>query len=136
MNNQILLTGGYLNSKRGFLSIIRYGLKLKILLTVSCGNPSGIWALKRNVNDKYHSFLVITYSSSRKTLTYYIENNQKAVQSNDLRLSKGDLSLDIVRFGDNSMVQVTPFKLRYTTREGIVKETSIRGKVLKSTGVD
>ena len=34
------------------------------------------------------------------------------------------------------MVQVTPFKLRYTTREGIVKETSIRGKVLKSTGVD
>ena len=86
MNNQILLTGGYGQSKKGFLNIIRYGLKLRQIVGVACSTPYGIWTVKKNVNDKHHSYIVITYSGSRKTLTFHIENH-KLVQTNDLRLS-------------------------------------------------
>ena len=120
MNNQILLTGGCGQGRKGFLNIIRYGLKLRPVVSINCSAPHGIWTVKKNVNDKYHSFVVITYNQSRKTLTFHIENN-KLVQSNDLRLSEGDLTIHITRFGDNSLVQVSPFKIRYTTREGISK---------------
>ena len=76
MNNQILLTGGYGQGKKGFLNIIRYGLKLRSVVSINCSAPHGIWTVKKNVNDKYHSFVVITYNQSRKTLTFHIENNK------------------------------------------------------------
>ena len=121
MNNQILLTGGNLNSKKGFLSIIRYGLKLKSITTANCASPVGMWSIKKHVTDKYHSYVVLTYAS-RKTLTFHHDSgNNKMVQTNDLRLSESDLTIDLTRFGDNSLVQVSPFRIKYVTKEGASK---------------
>ena len=134
MNNQIILTGGYPNSKKGYLSIIRYGLKLRSLITANCSSPLGIWTIKKNNNDKYHSYIVLTYST-RKTVTYMFDQ-KKMVQSNDLRLSENDLTIEITRFGDNSLVQVAPFRIKYNTRDGVGKEISIKGRITKATGVE
>lgn len=70
MSNQILITGGRPCTKKGFISIMKYGLKVKTHLSINLPTPQGIWAIKKNVNDKYHTFIVISLSS-RKTNTYY-----------------------------------------------------------------
>jgi len=58
------------------------------------------------------------------------------VQTNDLRLSESDLTIDITRFGDNSFTQVSPFRIKYFTKERVSKEVGIKGRVLKATGVE
>ena len=84
MNNQILLLGGRPNGRSGFLSIIRYGLKIRSYLSVNITNPLNIWIIKRNVFDKYHSYLII-YLQSRKTITFYLDG-KKLVQCHDLKI--------------------------------------------------
>jgi len=80
MNNQILLTGGHPDGKSGFLSVIRYGLKLKSLLSVNCTNPAGIWTIKRHVGDKYHTYIILTYSQRRTII--YLYDSHKLTQNN------------------------------------------------------
>jgi hypothetical protein len=75
MNNQILLTGSRPDGKSGFLSVIRYGLKLKSLLSVNCTNPLGIWAIKRHISDKHHTYIVLTYQQ-RRTITYLYDSHK------------------------------------------------------------
>lgn len=84
MNNEILLTGGRPRSKRGFLSVIKYGLKLKSHLNVSSNVPQGIWAIKQHVSEKYHSYIVIAFNQ-RKTSTFYYDGSKLHPKS-DLRL--------------------------------------------------
>lgn len=85
MNNQILLTGSHPDGKTGFLSIIRYGLKLKTLLSVNCTNPAGIWSIKRHISDKNHTYIVLTYQQ-RRTITYLYDSH-KLTQINELKLA-------------------------------------------------
>ena len=84
MNNQILITGGRPCGKNGFLSIMKYGLKVKTHLSINIPTPSSIWAIKRNVNDKYHTFIVVSLAG-RKTTTYY-HDNYKLFPTHELRL--------------------------------------------------
>jgi hypothetical protein len=84
MNNQLLITGGRPCGKKGFLSIMKYGLKVKTHLSINIPTPVGMWVLKKNVNDKYHSYIV-TSLLSRKTTTYY-HDNYKLCLTHELRL--------------------------------------------------
>ena len=133
MNNQILLTGGRPNSRRGFLSIIRYGLKLRCYLSVNSPVPVGIWTVKRHVSNKHHSFIVLSYSS-RKTVTFLLDSN-KMIQNNELRLDEEELTMNVTRFGDNSLVQVKAFSLKFITKEGSSQSIKIRGRVMKAASV-
>ena len=133
MNNQILVTGGRPNSKKGFLSITRYGLKLKTILSVNCTAPLGIWTIKKQSSDLYHSYIVLTYST-RKTVTYLYEVN-KIVQCNDLKLSDSELTLNVTRFGDNSIVQVAHFMVKYISNNGTSSTHNIKGRALRATAV-
>lgn len=76
MNNQLLITGGRSGGKKGFFSIIKYGLKSQPWLTIQMLAPTNIWCLKKSVNDKHHSYIVVSYIS-RKTIVYYFENRLK-----------------------------------------------------------
>jgi hypothetical protein len=134
MNNQILLTGGRPRSKKGFLSVIKYGLKLKSHLSVSCTSPVGIWAVKQHVSEKYHSHVVLAFSN-RKTLTFHYDGS-KLIPRSDLRLDENELTLHVVRFGDNSLVQVVPSKLKFISREGTHKDILIKGRIMRATSVN
>lgn len=69
VSSQIIITGGRPGNKKGFLSVLRYGLKVKEYLTVNFMNPVGAWCLKRSIADKQHSYIVFTFSN-RKTSSY------------------------------------------------------------------
>ncbi len=134
MNNQILLTGGRPNSKKGFLSVIKYGLKLKSHLSISCTPPIGIWSLKKHIQDKYNSYVVLTFPS-RKTSTFHYEAS-KLVPNTELRLDENEITLHTVRFFDNSLVQVVPSKLKYINKDGIARDISIKGRIMKAVSVN
>jgi hypothetical protein len=84
MNNQILVTGGRPGSKRGFLSVMKHGLKMKVHISIKLSNMLGIWPVRRHASDKHHSYIVISFTS-RKTMTYYHDNG-KLIPTYELRL--------------------------------------------------
>lgn len=134
MNNQILLAGGRPNCNRGFLSVIKYGLKLKSHLSVSCTAPNGIWAIKRHISEKYHTHIVLGFSN-RKTLTFHYDSN-KLIPSNELRLDENEMTLLVCRFGDNSLVQVVPSKIKFINKDGSSRDIFIKGRIMKATSVN
>lgn len=69
-NSQIILTGGRPKGKKGFYTIIKYGLKVKECLAINFACPVGIWCLKKSISDKFHSYIVFTFPT-RKTVTYF-----------------------------------------------------------------
>jgi hypothetical protein len=85
MNNQLLITGGRSGGKKGFLSILKYGLKIQSWLTIGMLAPSNVWCLKKSVADRYHSYIVVSYVS-RRTTVYYCESRSKFIQVTELRL--------------------------------------------------
>lgn len=114
LNNQILLTGGRPSNKKGFLSIIKYGLKMKSYLSVSCTAPSGIWALRRHPQDRYHTFVVLSFSN-RKTMSFAHENS-KLLPTTELRLDENEQTLHVTRMADGSLVQIVPSKMKIITK--------------------
>lgn len=81
MNSQLNIAGGRAGGKKGFLSILKYGLKVQSMPTINTLAPYGIWCLKKSVTDKHHSYIVITYQS-RKTITYAFETRNKLSMTN------------------------------------------------------
>jgi hypothetical protein len=133
MNNQILLTGGRPNCKKGFLSVIRYGLKIRSIISINCAIPVGVWAVKKHAWDKFHTYIVLSLSS-RKTHTFIYDPN-KLTRTDELKLDDNELTMNVSRFGDNSLVQVAAFRLKYINKEGNSRDYSIRGRVMKATAV-
>jgi hypothetical protein len=84
VSSQIFLTGGRPGNKKGFLSVLKYGLKVKEYLTVSFMNPVGAWCLKRSMGDKHHSYIVFSFAS-RRTASYSFENSMLS-HTNELKL--------------------------------------------------
>lgn len=114
LNNQILLTGGRPSNKKGFLSIIKYGLKMKSHLSVSCTAPSGIWALRRHPQDRNHTFVVLSFSN-RKTMSF-VHENSKLLPTTELRLDENEQTLHVTRMADGSLVQIVPSKMKVISR--------------------
>lgn len=114
--------------------MIKYGLKLKSHLSVSCTAPNGIWAIKRHISEKYHTHIVLGFSN-RKTLTFHYDSN-KLIPSNELRLDENDMTLLVSRLADNSLVQVVPSKIKFINREGSSRDIFIKGRIMKAASVN
>ena len=83
-SSQIVLAGGRPGNKRGFLSVLKYGLKVKEYLAINFANPVGAWCLKKSLTDNHHSYIIFTFGN-RKTTCYHFDNNM-LFQSNQLKL--------------------------------------------------
>ena len=86
MNNQILLVGGRTQSRKGFLSVIRFGLKIKNHLSINTGVPLNIWAVKKYAGDKYHSYIVLSFSTRKSVV--YCHDNKKLILNNELKIEE------------------------------------------------
>ena len=84
MSNQILVTGGRPGSKRGFLSVMKHGLKMKIHISINLASTQGIWPIRRHTSDKHHSYIVISFAN--KKTTTYIHDCGRLTPTNELRL--------------------------------------------------
>ena len=73
-SSQIVIAGGSPGNKKGFLSVLKYGLKVREYLNISFVNPVGAWCLKKSLADKHHSYIVFTFGN-RKTSCYHFDNS-------------------------------------------------------------
>jgi hypothetical protein len=134
VSSQIILTGGRPGNKKGFLSILKYGLKVKEYLTVNFMNPIGAWCLKKSISDKHHSYIVFSFAS-RKTASYSFENSMLS-HTNELKLEEFEATLHVNKFHDGSIVQVTASKIRHIQRENYNRDISIKGRIMKAICVN
>ena len=127
-----MLSGGWPWGK-GFVSVMKYGLRVKECLAIHSIIPLGIWCLKRNNSDPHHSYIVLTYPS-RKTNTFYFESN-KLSSTYDLRLDENETSLHVTRLYDGSTVQVMASRIRHITSDNGIKDMPIKGRIMKGGSI-
>lgn len=123
-----MITGGRCGSKKGFLSVLKYGLKVKEYLNVNFVSPIGAWCLKRSNTDRHHSYIVFSFSN-RKTSCYLFENNMLS-HTNELRLDESETSLHVNKLADGSIVQVTASKIRHIQNHH--RDICIKGRIMKA----
>ena len=128
----MVLAGGWPGGP-GFITVMKYGLKVKESLAIRSATPSGVWCIKKRTQDRFHSFIVITFPS-RKTNSLVFEG-QKFVSTFDLRLDENESSLHVTRLWDNSVVQVMASRVRHVTSNNLVRDIPIRGRIMRGASL-
>ena len=129
---EMILSGGWPGGS-GFITVMKYGLKVKESLAIRSAVPSGLWCLKKCSNDRYHTYIVLGFPN-RKTSSLILDG-QKFVNTYDLRLDENESSLHVSRLWDNSVVQVMPSRIRHVTSNNMVRDMPIKGIIMRGASL-
>uniref|UniRef100_A0A803M5Z5 Splicing factor 3B subunit 3 n=1 Tax=Chenopodium quinoa TaxID=63459 RepID=A0A803M5Z5_CHEQI len=110
---------------RSSLRILRPGLEITEMATSSLpGVPNGVWTIKKNVNDEFDAYVVVSFTTA--TLVLSIGETVEEVSNSGFLDTTP--SLAVVLMGDDSLIQFYPSGIRNIREDGRINEWSTPGK--------
>ncbi|KAG5533303.1 hypothetical protein RHGRI_027481 [Rhododendron griersonianum] len=110
---------------RSSLRILRPGLAIsEMAVSQLPGVSSAVWTVKKNVNDEFDAYIVISFANA--TLVLSIGETVEEVSGSGFLDTTRSLSVSLI--GDDSLMQVHPSGIRHIREDGRVNEWQTPGK--------
>jgi splicing factor 3B subunit 3 len=92
---------------RSTLRVLRNGLEVsEMAVSELPGNPNGVWTVKRNIDDLYHSQIVVSFVNA--TLVLSIGETVEEITDSGFLSTSPTLGCGLI--GDDSLIQVLKFQ--------------------------
>ncbi|KAF5207470.1 Splicing factor 3b subunit [Thalictrum thalictroides] len=102
---------------RSSLRILRPGLSVsEMAVSQLPGNPTGVWTVKKNINDEFDAYIVVSFANA--TLVLLIGETVEEV--NDSGFLDTTSSLVVSLLGEDNLLQVYPKGIRQIREDGRV----------------
>ncbi|KAG2730117.1 hypothetical protein I3843_01G272800 [Carya illinoinensis] len=110
---------------RSSLRILRPGLAIsEMAVSELPGVPSAVWTVKKNVNDEFDAYIVVSFSNA--TLVLSIGETVEEVSDSGFLDTTPSLAVSLI--GDDSLMQVHPNGIRHIREDGRINEWRTPGK--------
>lgn len=110
---------------RSSLRILRPGLAIsEMAVSQLPGVPSAVWTVKKNVNDEFDAYIVVSFANA--TLVLSIGENVEEVSDSGFLDTTPSLAISLI--GDDSLMQVHPGGIRHIREDGRINEWRTPGK--------
>ncbi|PSR93069.1 Pre-mRNA-splicing factor like [Actinidia chinensis var. chinensis] len=110
---------------RSSLRILRPGLAIsEMAVSQLPGVPSAVWTVKKNVNDEFDAYIVVSFANA--TLVLSIGETVEEVSDSGFLDTTPSLAVSLI--GDDSLMQVHPSVIRHIREDGRVNEWRTPGK--------
>ncbi|KAL2505994.1 Cleavage and polyadenylation specificity factor (CPSF) A subunit protein [Abeliophyllum distichum] len=110
---------------RSSLRILRPGLAIsEMAVSQLPGVPSAVWTVKKNVNDEFDAYIVVSFPNA--TLVLSIGETVEEVSDSGFLDTTPSLAVSLI--GDDSLMQVHPSGIRHIREDGRVNEWRTPGK--------
>uniref|UniRef100_A0A0M3HRW1 Splicing factor 3B subunit 3 n=1 Tax=Ascaris lumbricoides TaxID=6252 RepID=A0A0M3HRW1_ASCLU len=112
-------------SARSALKVLRNGLEVtEMAVSELPGNPNAVWTVKRNIDDKYDSHIVVSFVNA--TLVLSIGETVEEVTDSGFLGTTPTLGCGLI--GDDALLQVYPDGIRHIRADRRVNEWKAPGK--------
>ncbi|VDK56295.1 unnamed protein product [Anisakis simplex] len=112
-------------SSRSSLKVLRNGLEVtEMAVSELPGNPNAVWTVKRNIDDKYDSHIVVSFVNA--TLVLSIGETVEEVTDSGFLGTTPTLGCGLI--GDDALLQVYPDGIRHIRADRRVNEWKAPGK--------
>ncbi|KAG2723650.1 hypothetical protein I3760_02G179300 [Carya illinoinensis] len=110
---------------RSSLRMLRPGLAIsEMAVSELPGVPSAVWTVKKNVNDEFDAYIVVSFSNA--TLVLSIGETVEEVSDSGFLDTTPSLAVSLI--GDDSLMQVHPNGIRHIREDGRINEWRTPGK--------
>ncbi|KAG0449896.1 hypothetical protein HPP92_027161 [Vanilla planifolia] len=110
---------------RSSLRILRPGLAIsEMAVSQLPGVPNAVWTVKKNVNDEFDAYIVVSFPSG--TLVLSIGETVEEVSDSGFLDTTPSLAVSLL--GDDSLMQVHPNGIRHIREDGRINEWKTPGK--------
>ncbi|GAB2286715.1 hypothetical protein Dimus_021110 [Dionaea muscipula] len=110
---------------RSTLRILRPGLAIsEMAVSQLPGVPSAVWTVKKNVNDEFDAYIVVSFANA--TLVLSIGETVEEVSDSGFLDTTPSLAVSLI--GDDSLMQVHPSGIRHIREDGRINEWRSPGK--------
>ncbi|KAJ8615274.1 hypothetical protein MRB53_034646 [Persea americana] len=110
---------------RSSLRILRPGLAIsEMAVSQLPGVPSAVWTVKKNVNDEFDAYIVVSFTNA--TLVLSIGETVEEVSNSGFLDTTPSLAVSLL--GDDSLMQVHPNGIRHIREDGRINEWKTPGK--------
>ncbi|KAI4351142.1 hypothetical protein L6164_005525 [Bauhinia variegata] len=110
---------------RSSLRILRTGLAVsEMAVSKLPGIPSAVWTVKKNVNDEFDAYIVVSFTNA--TLVLSIGETVEEVSDSGFLDTTPSLAVSLI--GDDSLMQVHPNGIRHIREDGRINEWRTPGK--------
>ncbi|KAF7811372.1 spliceosome-associated protein 130 A [Senna tora] len=110
---------------RSSLRILRTGLAVsEMAVSKLPGVPSAVWTVKKNVNDEFDAYIVVSFTNA--TLVLSIGETVEEVSDSGFLDTTPSLAVSLI--GDDSLMQVHPNGIRHIREDGRINEWRTPGK--------
>lgn len=110
---------------RSSLRILRPGLAVsEMAVSQLPGVPSAVWTVKKNVNDEFDAYIVVSFNNA--TLVLSIGETVEEVSDSGFLDTTPSLAVSLI--GDDSLMQVHPSGIRHIREDGRINEWRTPGK--------
>lgn len=110
---------------RSSLRILRPGLAIsEMAVSELPGVPSAVWTVKKNVNDEFDAYIVVSFANA--TLVLSIGETVEEVSDSGFLDTTPSLAVSLI--GDDSLMQVHPNGIRHIREDGRINEWRTPGK--------
>lgn len=110
---------------RSSLRILRPGLAIsEMAVSQLPGVPSAVWTVKKNVNDEFDAYIVVSFANA--TLVLSIGETVEEVSDSGFLDTTPSLAVSLI--GDDSLMQVHPGGIRHIREDGRINEWRTPGK--------
>ncbi|KAJ7975878.1 splicing factor 3B subunit 3-like [Quillaja saponaria] len=110
---------------RSSVRILRTGLAVsEMAVSKLPGVPSAVWTVKKNVNDEFDAYIVVSFTNA--TLVLSIGETVEEVSDSGFLDTTPSLAVSLI--GDDSLMQVHPNGIRHIREDGRINEWRTPGK--------
>jgi len=110
---------------RSTLRVLRHGLEVsEMAVSELPGNPNAVWTVKKNVEDDYDSYIIVSFVNA--TLVLSIGETVEEVTDSGFLGTTPTLSCS--QLGDDALVQIYPDGIRHIRSDKRVNEWKTPGK--------
>ena len=110
---------------RSSIRILRPGLAIsEMAVSQLPGVPSAVWTVKKNVNDEFDAYIVVSFANA--TLVLSIGETVEEVSDSGFLDTTPSLAVSLI--GDDSLMQVHPSGIRHIREDGRINEWRTPGK--------
>ncbi|CAA6670468.1 unnamed protein product [Spirodela intermedia] len=110
---------------RSSLRILRPGLAIsEMAVSQLPGTPSAVWTVKKNVNDEFDAYIVVSFTNA--TLVLSIGETVEEVSDSGFLDTTPSLAVSLL--GEDSLMQVHPNGIRHIREDGRINEWKTPGK--------
>ncbi|KAF2295949.1 hypothetical protein GH714_035293 [Hevea brasiliensis] len=107
------------------LRILRPGLAIsEMAVSQLPGVPSAVWTVKKNVNDEFDAYIVVSFNNA--TLVLSIGETVEEVSDSGFLDTTPSIAVSLI--GDDSLMQVHPNGIRHIREDGRINEWRTPGK--------